>query len=216
MSLSEITNTELLRLLAIDAGNEGLWREFYTRFHKRLCFVICKTAKDYGFTGNAHVEDLVQEVYRLLIKNDCRALKKFEGKWERSIYKYLDLIAVRVVLRESEKNREILHTHWLFDASFHNQKSNLYEILKSNRADMYSSVKELKDEIEVCLHTILRNKRNKERSRLIFQCYLYEDWTPLMIKKRLFSTLSEKRISNVITEIKTDLKKCLRNKNERF
>jgi len=100
----ELTNKELVRLLANDPCNEAAWREFLNRFHRHICRTLNRECGRIGYSqGDMLIQDLAQEVYQKLVKNNCNALKEHKGSHENSIFKYLEIIALRTAYSNYRK-----------------------------------------------------------------------------------------------------------------
>ncbi|NIW13773.1 MAG: hypothetical protein GWN31_07555 [Candidatus Thorarchaeota archaeon] len=169
------------------------------------------------------VEDLAQEVYMILVNNDCSPLKKFKGRWENSIYKYLGTTAVRVVLNRIEKahaqKRPPNKKKYSINNPVPGDKSDrnviLEEILCTLEADAQMREKEFREEIEDCLDKMVARRRNGAVYREIYKYSLYEGLSPKLIQAHLAQQLSLSRINNIITEVKTDMQKCIQQKRRK-
>lgn len=90
----------------MDAGaDDPLWHEFVTRFRGRIRLTALRTFQtelrrnpglDTGSPEEA-VADLTQDAFLKLLESDRRALARFRGKSEHSIYTYLNTIVVNLV-----------------------------------------------------------------------------------------------------------------------
>ena len=98
-----------------------------------------------------------------------------------------------------------------------NYEKNILELLAWDESGMELKVNELIEEIELCLDQILRHRRDGNTRKLIFRCYLYEDMGPGAIAEHLGNELSSKTVSNIVSQAKKDLRKCLndRKKNDK-
>ena len=111
--LLKTTNRELVQRCAEAGPEDSVWPEFFQRFHARLRLVVYRALQaesrsrrdvDLGSPATL-VEDLVQEVYLKLLSSNRRALSRFEGRSENSIYTYLASIAVNVTRDHVKKLR---------------------------------------------------------------------------------------------------------------
>jgi RNA polymerase sigma factor (sigma-70 family) len=221
MGNEQLTHNELLKLLAREPANGQAWKEFVTRFHEYICAVIYRECKlrSYADDGSG-VEDLAQEVYMILVRNDCDALKKFEGRWENSIYKYLATTSIRTVLyhiyKAGAQKRPPSKGKASISKSITGKNGDLNltleEVLSAPESSAIANHSELKEEIEDCLNRMSTQRRNGSVYKEIFKYHLYEELTPEMIHEHLGQTYSLTRIRNIITEVKKDLQKCLKHK----
>jgi RNA polymerase sigma factor (sigma-70 family) len=100
-----LSNRELVDRLVGAAPEDACWREFVARFQSRIRLAVLRcfqteTRRNPGLdTGSPHeaVVDLTQEVFVKLLESERRALSRFRGKSEHSIYTYLNAIAVNLV-----------------------------------------------------------------------------------------------------------------------
>jgi len=216
MDLIMATNTELVKSCAQDPANRNAWNEFYNRFDKRIWMVVYRECEAKGISDSDYqydqtIKDLVQDVYKKLIENDCKALKNFIGASENSIYTYLGIIARNVVRNHITKTRA--QKRPLVDKSideiFSNSDKQNKIFIKDKFISDYGVEQEfsaimLKEEIEDILCQFL-NGKDKERNKLIFKLHLYEGFSPDDIASQFSFGLSSKRISNLITGIKKNL-----------
>lgn len=102
MMIHSPTHTELLRMLSFDSQNPGLWAEFTRRFHDHICFVIARELKQQKVQAQPKImERLVEEVYLRLTANSAQAMKDYHGREEDSLYRYLEIIAIRTVINNT-------------------------------------------------------------------------------------------------------------------
>ena len=213
-----MTHNELVEHLAHSSQDQTAWGEFYDRFHKHICATIARELRRKPHAQRQDsVEDLVQEVYAKLLAQDCQALKKFTGRYENSIFKYLEIIAIRVVLSDCSRLRSQKRSprggivsldapQW---SVAQNRFVDLKEICPWESWEQEFSRHELEDAIRHHLCTILAQRRNGVRDGLIFKYYLYGGMEPGEIALCQGIALSEKRIGNIIAEIKHELGQCL-------
>ncbi len=101
----ELTVRELLLQCLQRPPDEDAWREFVYRYHAAIRASVAKTFhlrvsqetdRRAQFPEDL-IEDLVQAVYVRLVEERNRALERFEGEHENSIFQYLGILAVNVV-----------------------------------------------------------------------------------------------------------------------
>jgi hypothetical protein len=162
----------------------------------------------------------VQEVYKKLLKNHCESLRRFKGRYENSILRFLEIIAIRVVQNDFRSGRAKRRPPHGKKVPFNEpmwkipeeRAVDLSEILASEQWKEAISQFELIDEIEYCLQRVLRGKRHKERDRLIFKYYLYYGIDAESIASLPHIGESPQRIFSIIHDLKQALQKCLRKK----
>lgn len=217
MGNEQLTHNELIKLLAREPANEKAWKEFVTRFNEYICATIYRECKRRNHAGNgSEVEDMAQEVYMILVKNDCDALRKFEGRWENSIYKYLAITCIRTVLyhiyKSGAQKRPPSKGKSSISKTIMGKNGDLNLTMEEVLSAPESDATALKEEIEDCLDKMSTQRRNGSVYKEIFRYYLYEELTPEMIQEHLGHAYSLKRVRNIITEVKKDLQKCLKHK----
>jgi hypothetical protein len=96
------THNELLSMLSVDPQNRAHWTEFMRRFHGHICSVVARELKrQLGAAKMEAVEELVQLVYAKLMANSARALCEFRGCTESSAFRYLEIVAIRAVIKRT-------------------------------------------------------------------------------------------------------------------
>lgn len=113
MDLGRLSNRDLIAHL-VDAGPEDpAWIEFLSRFERRVRLTVYRSFRieaqqsprsDADPSGEV-VRDLTQEVFLRLLGSERRALSRFKGRSENSIYTYLNTIAVNLVRDHFKKLR---------------------------------------------------------------------------------------------------------------
>lgn len=189
--LSELTHKELVSLIAHNPENQRAWREFYDRFHSVIYNSVAKICRNEKKAELA--EDITQDVYRILLKDNCRVLKNFNGEYEKAIYKWLRIISVRETIKvlKSQKTAQ----------PFHNIEAFYESSQMSDNRPQSEACQDLIGEINHYLDSILKGKRHAKRDKLIFRLRFFAGLTPEEIAKHL-DGLSVKRILGVITELK--------------
>ena len=113
MNLERISNRNLVRRLVTAGPEDPAWHEFITRFQERIRLIAHRAfvngaERNSGLDtveASEFVEDLTQEVFVRLIDGDRRALSRFQGRNENSIYTYLHSIATNLVRDHFKKLR---------------------------------------------------------------------------------------------------------------
>lgn len=67
------------------------------RFHHHICSVLARELKRHAGRDGA-TERLLERVYERLLADSARALKEYRGRDANSAFRYLEIIAIRVVL----------------------------------------------------------------------------------------------------------------------
>ena len=97
MPVPERSDTELIAS-CLEADSASAWREFVARFQPLIASVILRTIRRYGESNSSLADDLVQETFLRLCKDDCKALRQFEQRHEDAIFGYLKVVAASVAM----------------------------------------------------------------------------------------------------------------------
>jgi RNA polymerase sigma-70 factor, ECF subfamily len=94
----------------LETGSEAAWTAFVRRFQPLIASSVSRVVRRYGTHNPALVDDLCQETYLRLCKENCRSLREFEARHDEAIFGYLKVIATSVALdhfrtRTSQKRR---------------------------------------------------------------------------------------------------------------
>ena len=98
-----LSNAALIKKCAESLDNQKAWFEFIRRFDRHIKLSVLREYKLISVNLlerkilKEDIRDLVQEVYFRLVKNDCKALKTFEPKYDHAFYGYLSIISTNVV-----------------------------------------------------------------------------------------------------------------------
>ena len=212
-----MNNTELVKHCANDKKNKKAWLEFLSRYENLVYNTIIQECKNSDLHKNCFqfdetVKDLVQEVYLKLLQNECKALKKFRGESENSIYSYLKIIArneVRNYINKMQAKKRPPIDRLLDDSTrVTGEKGEIYNSSKYKTIlfdpEQEFKLKILKEEIDYCLKKILTG-RDKKRNRFIYQLHIYNGFSPKEIASYFNFGISTSRIANIISDSRQKL-----------
>ena len=101
MDPRKLTDEELVRLLLAtrdEALREDLWVEFWHRFQPVIARTVRRRIVRYTrWVDPGRVDDLVQETFLKILKDDCKALRHFEFRHENALPSLLKVMAANVV-----------------------------------------------------------------------------------------------------------------------
>lgn len=216
----KLSHNQLVMLMAENPENEGLWREFTHRFANLIAATIIRESNRLNFTkGCENVNDLLQEVYLNLLNHNYRALKNFRGRHKNSIVRYLMITATHVVrnhfsrtlCQKRKQNGAIIHLDdgWnVADVAKPGSEENLRD--RNWNAEIRAG--ELIEEVEYCLKKVMKSSRHPRRDMQIFRYYLYGGLQATEIATLSSFNLTEKRISNLLADMKKKVGKYLSKK----
>jgi RNA polymerase sigma factor (sigma-70 family) len=198
--------------------DEAAWQEFVRRYNTTIKAHVVKTFHKKVLEEsdrkpqfpNDLIEDLVQAVYMRLIEDQNRALERFEGEYDNSIFQYLGMISINVVrdyFREAKAQKRPKVTYSLDELL---EKStnvplpvSLPTVSVTNSNAAFTS-----EEIERALRKAVSG-RHRDRDILIFQLRFYEGLTLEEIKQALKLDLSPISVGSILNRITNKMKTLL-------
>jgi RNA polymerase sigma-70 factor (ECF subfamily) len=120
-SLVALSSENLIKAcLALD--HEAAWVEFIRRFQPLIARIVGRTARRNWPQAPTHMlDDLIQETYLKLCADQSRLLRQFRSRRQDSLYGFLKVVAVSVVLdhvkSELAQKRDASQTESLSDES---------------------------------------------------------------------------------------------------
>jgi RNA polymerase sigma-70 factor, ECF subfamily len=201
-SYSSITIEELVRRCASSRSPEA-WEEFVRRFHRLIATVIFRTASRLGDSSKQTVDDLIQETYLKLCRDNFRVLRGFEQKHPDAFTGYIKVMTANVV-RDHFK-------------SFHTKKRGSGQLeqiaddsipaagdgstgspISIERAVL---IKEITHHLDICLAG-----PDEERNRQIFWLHYHAGLSARAIADLPGIGLTTKGVESVITRVTRDLR----------
>ena len=82
----------------LEPGSEAAWQDFVRKFQPVIAASAARVVARYGPRRPALVDDLIQETYLRLCKDNYRSLREFKAQHEEAIFGYLKVIAASVAL----------------------------------------------------------------------------------------------------------------------
>ena len=211
----ELTVHELLTQCMRRPPDEGAWREFVHRYHGAIRASVAKTFHLRASQESDRraqfpedlIEDLVQAVYMRLVEEGNRALDRFQGEHENSIFQYLGIIAVNVVrdyFREARAQKRPKLSFSL-DELLENtgEGGMLRNAVTGINGGTVDSV--TLEDLEGALKRSV-SRRHSDRDALIFKLRYYEGLTLEEIKKALALDLSPIGIGSILNRINGKLR----------
>ena len=215
----ELTVHELLMQCLQRPPDEDAWREFVHRYHGAIKTSVAKTFhlrvsqetdRRAQFPEDL-IEDLVQVVYVRLVEEGNRALERFEGEHENSIFQYLGIISVNVVrdhFREAKAQKRPKLSFSL-DELLENagEGGMLREAVSSIDGTLSTGQKSsvTMEDVEGALKRSV-SRRHRDRDALIFKLRYYDGLTLEEIKKTLALDISPIGIGSILNRINGKLR----------
>lgn len=88
----------------LNSNTEAAWRLFVERFQPLISASVARVVRRYQMPNAPLVDDLSQETYLRLCKDDCRALRSFNARHDEAIFGYIKVIATTVALDHFRRN----------------------------------------------------------------------------------------------------------------
>ena len=215
---SKYTHNRLIEKLAQNPENHFAWTEFYNRYHHYICSTIYKLSRELGYLeGIDYMEDLAQEVYKKLVKNNFQALRDYKGEHDNTIFKYLKIIIIRIILnkqKEDSAQRRIPKKITISiddspQASESAREQSLVNIEKPGNQRSILDLLVLREDIEYCLNKIFNNNKHKVLYQLILKFHIFKGFDSRLIVESLETDRSQKTVSNIISKTMPSLRTCL-------
>ena len=217
-----LTVAELLKLCSKRPPDEVAWQEFVRRYNTTIRAHVVRTFHKKAREESDRkpqfpedmIEDLVQAVYMRLVEDQNRALERFEGEYENSIFQYLGMISVNVVrdyFREAKAQKRPKVSYSLDELLEKSGDSSMFEEAKSRldgRALTESSAAYSIEEIERALRKAASG-RHRDRDMMIFQLRYYEGLTLEEIKQAMNLDLSPISVGSILNRITFKMKPLL-------
>jgi RNA polymerase sigma-70 factor (ECF subfamily) len=85
-------------IACLESGSEAAWTAFIQRFQPLIASSAARVVRRYGQPNLALVDDLTQETFLRLCRDNCRALRDFQAQHDEAIFGYIKVIATSVAL----------------------------------------------------------------------------------------------------------------------
>ena len=217
---SEWTVNELLTRCAERPVDDAAWSEFLKRYHATIRMHVTRTYHSRGKDqdrkqqfSDESIEDLVQLVYCRLVGESSLALKRFEGAYANSIYKYLAMISKNVVrdhFREMEalKRPKISHSLSQIIDSDGEIRASINGIGFDGRSEAANNAAFTFEEIERVLMRAA-GWRNRDRDILIFRLHYLDGLTLEEVTQVLNLDMTTVGVNSILSRLTARIKRIL-------
>jgi RNA polymerase sigma-70 factor (ECF subfamily) len=96
LDYSSVSSEELV-LACLSARNQAAWYEFVRRFQPLIASVAFRTARQFGESSPAVIDDLVQDTFLKLCNDDARLLRNFIPAHKDSIFGFIKVVTANLV-----------------------------------------------------------------------------------------------------------------------
>ncbi|HEU4387850.1 MAG TPA: sigma-70 family RNA polymerase sigma factor [Blastocatellia bacterium] len=199
--------------------DESAWEEFVRRYHTTIRANVQKTfhrkAREEAdrrpqFPDDV-IEDLVQSVYIRLVEDRSRALQRFEGEHQNSIYQYLKLISINVVLDHFRQEKAIKRpkVSYSLDQLMEDQGDSALPGGGSGReGGVPDTTSFLLHDIEQALDKVVTGK-NRNRDLLIFKLHYFDGLTSEEIIEVMGLDISTIGVNSILNRIVKKVREML-------
>jgi RNA polymerase sigma-70 factor (ECF subfamily) len=179
----------------LETGSEAAWTAFVRRFQPLIASSVSRVVRRYGNPSPALVDDLCQETYLRLCKDNCRSLREFEAKHDEAIFGYLKVIATSVALdhfraRGSQKRR----------AEVEDDGTNVEASVSSSAIEHSTLLQQLEHQLA---------STETERDRTIFWLYYRQGYTARDIAAMPQLGLTQKGVESCIYRLTQTLRSAI-------
>ena len=169
MPMQEQTAADLIAV-CLETGSESAWCELVFRLQPLIASTILRVVRRYNHPNRSVVDDLVQETFLKLCRNEFKALREFDHRHEASIFGYVRTVAAsaandyfRAFNAQKRAGEHAVDPQDLINAAI--------------ATDATAEDRLLIREIESCLERVTDN----ERDRSIFWLYYRQGFTAVDI-----------------------------------
>ncbi len=214
MDLQNLPNTKLIKLCAEAPDHREAWFLFHQRFDRSIRLFVLRECKRKDLTANRSqfdeiFSDLVQDVYLKLVQKNCQALRNYKALNEDSIYQYLAIIARNAVrgyltkVGAKKRRAKLISLEAPVAGAQENENLRMIDVVPDSgpSPDASLEAESERQELDLFLEQIVTGG-SKERDILIYKLHYEEGFSPEQIAEQCGIALSDKRIRNIITEIK--------------
>jgi RNA polymerase sigma-70 factor (ECF subfamily) len=186
------------------------WKEFQRRFDEYIFFMILYELRRHWSSAVIYelkeaIQDLRQEVYEKLLKDDGKALKDFRGEHAESFRAYLRSIAINLTRNFSKKEK--MQQMRMNDVIIESSAPKLFQINSlTNETEEHLDEEFVKDHMVTTLRAHYPS-RNLDRDILIFKLYYFEGLSAKQIHKIMNDELTASGVESTVSRMKQLLEK---------
>ncbi len=187
--MGEPTTSDLIAA-CLQTGSQTAWRALAHEFQPLIASVLMRIVRRHGEPNPALVDDLVQETFLRLCRDDCRVLRQFKQQHEGAIFGFIKVVAASVATDHFRaKNAQKRAGEYAVDADVLDRIS----VAKTEKPDR--SV--LLDQIDGCLARVTDSRQ--ERS--LFWLYYRQGFSAAEIASMSGVQLSAKGVESCLLRL---------------
>lgn len=182
-------------IACLESGGQEAWTRFVRLFQPLIASVILRIIRCNGDIAPAIADDLVQETYLRLCRDNCRALREFEHRHEHAIFCFIKVVAGSVALdyvraRSAEKRV----------AEFQGNSDEVIASVPAPAVDIHDAIQ--MNEISTLVDRIAQS----ERDRIVFWLYYRHGYTAKDIATIPHIDLTAKGVESLILRLTRTLR----------
>jgi RNA polymerase sigma-70 factor, ECF subfamily len=183
-------------IACLESGSEAAWTAFVKRFQPLIASSVARVVRRNGHLTPELIDDLIQETYLRLCKDNCRTLRDFQAQHDEAIFGYIKVIATSVALdhfraRATQKRR----------GEVEDDGTNLQASTPSSTIEQTMLLKELDQQLA---------STETERDRTIFWLYYRQGYTARDIAAIPQLGLTQKGVESCIYRLTQLLRSAVR------
>ena len=194
---TELSNAGLITR-CLETGSEDAWTEFIRRFQPMIAGVVAGELRSKGRGNRSTADDLVQNTFLRLVRENAQALRRFNAKDDQDIYRYLKTVArsvaldyLRNITAEKRRMEETAEPEEFIDMG---------AVLRPG-----ADTSLLLLQVQRCLHRISASKRD----HTIFWLAVRQGYTVQEISRLPNIGLTVKGIESCLYRLKRAVKDCV-------
>ncbi len=209
--LESLPGAQLFQLCAEHLDEGRRWEEFVRRYNGTLVRAVYRAYRRFAPVeqrSEAAVADTLQEVYLELLKDDCQALRRFQGETAAAAAAYLAHTAMYVTVSHLRRTQtfsrqvEIIRLEdWLGEDDELERHPELQSVPPKGIPE-YEVIDLLRRTF-----TSPNGQHNIRRNILLFLLHMYDGLTADELEALGICDLKATSISNLLTRMKVKLKK---------
>ena len=165
---------------------------FIARFQPLIASSVLRVVRGYGVSDPSLVDDLIQETYLRLCKDNCRSLREFESRHDEAIFGFLKVTATNIArdyfrARATEKRRAEVEA-------------------KVDDPEPWISSRDVEQSVLMSELNSHLAASESERDRTIFWLYYRQGFTAKDIAQMIGGELSESGVESCIYRITRTLR----------
>jgi RNA polymerase sigma-70 factor (ECF subfamily) len=201
MSTHPLTAAEIVEA-CLGSNSEALWTRFVQYFQPLIASCVSRVVRRYGKPDPALVDDLTQDTYLRLCKDNCSVLRGFEARHDDAILGYIKVIATSVALDHFRARATHKRRGEVEDDGTHPETSS-----PSSTIEQSMLLKELDERLA---------STETERDRTIFWLYYRQGYTAKDIAALPHLDLTQKGVESCIHRLTQSLRNIVGSKSSGF